>query len=225
MTRALRVASAFLLAAGLLCGASPVGAQEPPATVEILAGAGVSVSDDSAAVPVALVGVDAPVYLGDESVARIRAALRLHGSPGQTLDLERVDTFQGAELDAQLERRIGAGGNSATYVVTGGGFATRRDARGEGPRERFPLWYYAGLAVEHRPGSDGPPSRRFMVGMGSSEVCHPTSRAPRDLIVQGHVRVATARGVSFVIQGDAARPLWGSGRGVFRIAVLTGWGG
>lgn len=211
-------------AAAVLALALPALAQEPPSTVSIEIGAGASLSDDSAILPVATVTVDAPVFLGDASVARVRAALRLHGSPGQTLDLRQVETFSGAELDLQLARRIGSGNASATYGVIGGGFATRRDARGEGPRQRYPIWYYGGLAVEHRSG-EAPPSRRLVVGIGSSQVCHPESLAPRDLVVQGYIRLAELGPASFALQGDAARPLWGSGRGVFRIAVLAGWDG
>lgn len=227
-----------LLLLALLPAFAQAWEPEYKATVEVLAGAGVSLSDDSAVVPVATVTVDAPVYVGEDgdSVARLRAALRLHGSPGQTLDLSDVRTFQGAELDLQLERRIGSGDDSATYAVIGGGFATRRDAPAKGagtaaasgestaPAQRFPIYYSAGLAVEHREGGQAP-SRRLVVGIGSSQVCHPESLIPRDLVVSGHVRLLEVKGASLVLQGDVQRPLWGGGRGVFRMAALVGWQG
>lgn len=218
---------AFLLAAGLLCGAAPLLAQEPPATVEVLAGAAVVVSEESDVVPVARVTVDAPVYLGSESVARIRAALQIHGSAGETVDLADVATFRGAELDVELERRIGAGQDSASYVVLKVGGAARRDALVEGtseqPRERFPGWWGVGLGVEHREGSE-PPARRLVVAMGSSQLCHVAGGAPRDLIVSGQVRIAKKGGAQAVIAGEIHRPLWGDGRSMFRLAVLAGWG-
>ncbi len=220
---------AFLLAAGLLCGAAPpTCGQEPPAAVEVLAGAAVVVSEESDVVPVARVTVDAPVFLGRESVARLRAALQVHGSAGQTVDLADVATFRGAELDVELERRIGAGQGSASYVVLKVGGAARRDALVEGtseqPRERFPGWWGLGLGIEHREGSE-PPSRRLVVAMGASQLCHEQGGAPRDLIVSGQVRIAQKGGAQAVIAGEIHRPLWGDGRSMFRLAVLAGWGG
>lgn len=220
-------ACAFLLAAGLLCGAAPLCAEEPPASVEVLAGAAVVVSEESDVVPVARITVDAPVYVGRESIARIRAALQVHGSVGETVDLADVATFRGAELDVELERRIGAGQDSATYVVLKVGGAARRDALVEGtseqPHERFPGWWGLGLAMEHRVGAE-PPERRLVVAMGSSQLCHEQSGAPRDLIVAGHVRIAKKGGAVAVVAGEIHRPIWGEGRSMFRLSVLAGWG-
>jgi len=215
---------AVLLA--LLC--APLGsAAEPPASVEVLAGAAAVVSEESDVLPVLRVTVDAPVYLGRESAARIRAALQLHGSPGETVDVTDVTTFRGAELDLELERRIGAGPSTASYLVLKVGGAARRDARVEGtrllPRDRFPGYWGLGVAVEHRDGAE-PPSRRLTVVMGHSQLSHDQGGTPRDVIVAGHVQVAQRGGAILTIAGEAHRPLWGDGRAVFRLSVLAGWG-
>lgn len=198
---------------------------EPGASVEASAGMGVSVSDSSAVVPVARVVVDAPVFLGRNSEARIRAALQLHGSPDQTVDLLDVRTFAGAELSVELERRIGAGDGSATYVLIEGGGAARRDARGEGPRERFPGWWSARIGFEHRDEGKAP-SRRLTIGLGSSQVVHPRPNVvPRDLMVTGHVDVPIRGRAVARISGDVQRVLWGAkpgDRSVFRLAVTVG---
>jgi hypothetical protein len=198
---------------------------EPAPSVEASIGAGVSVSDSSAVVPVARVVVDAPVYAGRESIARIRAALQLHGSPDSTVNLLDVRTFQGAELSVELERRIGAGNGSATYLLLEGGGAARRDARGEGPRERFPGWWSARIGFEHRDEGKAP-SRRLTIGLGSSQVVHPLPNAvPRDLMVTGHVDIPIKGKVVARMSGDVQRCLWGArpgDRSVFRLAVMVG---
>lgn len=226
MTRR-HVACSALAALALAMAWPTRAAEEPPAAVEVLAGAAAVVSEESDVLPVVRITVDAPAYLGRSSVARIRAALQLHGSPGGVVDLADVATFRGAEVDVELERRIGVGPSSASYLVLKVGGAARRDARVEGtrllPRDRFPGYWGLGVALEHRDGAE-PPSRRLTVVLGSSQFCHGQGGAPRDLVVAGHVQVAQRGAAVLTIAGEAHRPLWGDGRAVFRVAVLAGWG-
>lgn len=226
------VGAVLCMVAVVVLFSSEAHCQEPGASQQATAGALAVLSEKAAVTPVFQVGVDAPLYLGeDNAVARLHARLTIAGQAGQALDVERVETFNGAELELYLERRIGAGlDGGATYLHAQAGGSARRDANGLTPAERFPLWYGIGVTVERRSG-DSFPSRRLSVSLGRSEISSPrteaegASRFVRDLIVSGSVSVP-AGPVLLLVHGDAHRALWGEGaRFSARVGVSVAWRG
>lgn len=182
----------FLLAAGLLCGAATIQAQdEPPAAVEVSAGAVASLSsDESAVLPTATVLVDAPVYLGQGSaIGRVFVRGTLSGLPGETVDLGNVSTFKAFEVVGEYERRIGVSydGGSSTYVVARGQFATKL-ASDPAPRVRYPRAYGVGVAFERRDAVGI--ARRAEIIVGRSQIASPDSWGKGQVIVDLSVRLA-----------------------------------
>lgn len=198
-----------------------VAGREPPSAVSLQLGAGASLSETDAVVPVARATIDAPVYVGDKSPLRVHVSLMLHGQPGATVNPSDVRTFRAVELEIQAEHTVGIGPKARTYIMGLAGGSTRRDAQGVKPRERFPVWAGAGVAVERRVGNELP-DLRLTFALGYSQVCHEKDfGVPRDILVGGHVHMFDALGAKFNILGDVQRPLYGSGRSVFRIATLV----
>lgn len=202
---------------------------EPPTTVTVDVGTGLSMSDDEAAVPVAHVVIDAPVFIGSSSQARIRAAIELQGSPDSTeVNPADVRTFQGQGLDVQLERRIGAddSGRSSTYVLLQAGGQVRRDARAGGartaPSERFPGWLTAGVAIDHRDDA-GIVDRRLTVAYGMDQLST-EGWSFRVLVVTGHVRIGVHKGAGVTLGGALHRPVFGEGRSVAQVYTCASWG-
>lgn len=207
-----------------------VRAQEPEATVTVLAGAGVSLSDESAAIPSLRVTVDSPAFVGQsgDALGRLRVDLVLSGLPGETVKLEDPLTWTSAELYGEGQRRIGSWGGSESLLVVRGGFITRILPRDEEPRQRFARTYTAGLRAQHR-GADGIVSRSIALMYGRSEVASPDRFHAGQVVVEGHVRLATVRGVDVTISGDAHLTLGKDRqrgeRDVMRLGVAVGWGG
>ncbi len=197
---------AALAALAVLAIAAPARAAdlpEPASSVTVLTGAGISMSDQTQAWPLARIGVDAPIFLGhDRAIGRLDVTLTLAGLPGDTLDLARVETYKALELSAAYKRRIGASGDgsSSTYVVGRSGFLTRVLPSDPAPRDRYARVYGAGVRAEHR--DQGEVTRAIEVIYGRSEVASPDMYHGQ-LVVSGHVKVVDVKGVSLVIGADA----------------------
>lgn len=206
--------------AGLMLLALPLAAQEPPTSVQILGGAGVSVSEESAVVPHAEIIVDAAIYARRSPVGRLRAAVKLLGSPdGTSVNLQDIRTFQGVEANFEFTRRVGSNweGTSETLVGANCGFAARRDSAGLSPNERFPTWCEAELVVQHRD-EEGVVDRRLALTYGASTIIT-REMEPRVAGLRASARVVDVRGVGLVLGLDAHKPVWGQGRGLARATV------
>lgn len=187
---------------GLATWASPLELPEPPGTVSVLTGAGVSMSDESSAWPFARIAVETPVYFGRAAVGRMDVTVTFLGLPGDTLDLAQVETYKALEFSAGYKYRIGSSedGSSATYAVGRAAFATRVLPTDPAPRDRYARSYGLGVRAEHR--EAGVITRAVEVLYGRSEIASPEA-GKGQLMVAGHVTVTTVRGVSLVIGGDA----------------------
>jgi hypothetical protein len=219
---------ASALAAVLLYGAFPARAQEPPATFSGVVGAGVSLSDESAAIPELRLSFNAPVALGDSPVCRLDVTVQLSGLPGESIELEQPTTWKAAEIHGELQRRVGtdhAGGS--TYVVLRGGFHTRILPSDETPRDRYARSYGLGVRVERRDGA-GSIRRSIALLYGRSDVASPHFDSGQ-LLLDGFARIASVKGADIVIGGDAylsvsRNPSHGA-RDVLRMWIGAGWGG
>lgn len=219
---------AILLSLGLLYGAAPLRAQEPPATFSGVVGAGVSLSDESAAIPALRLAFNAPVAIGDNPVCRLDVTVQLSGLPGESIALEEPTTWKAAEIHGELQRRVGrdhAGGS--TYLVLRGGFHTRILPADETPRDRYARSYGLGVRVERRDAA-GSIRRSVALLYGRSDVASPEFDRGQ-LMVEGSAKIATIKGADVVFGGDAylsvsRNPARGS-RDVLRIWVGAGWGG
>jgi hypothetical protein len=175
---------------------------EPPGTVSVLTGAGVSMSDESAAWPFARVSVETPVFVGRSAFGRMNIDVTFLGLPGDTLDLQDVATYKALEFSAGYKWRIGASddGASSTYVTGRAAFATRVLPADPAPRDRYARVYGAGIRAEHR--EAGVITRAVEALYGRSEIASPEMHYGQ-LMVSGHVRVVTAKGVALIVGGDA----------------------
>ncbi len=225
----------YVLVLGLAVTAS--AGSEPPSTVRGSLGMQGVLSSQAAAVPAALVEVDSPISLGRESVARVMAQLKLAGVAGGTLDVGDVSTFNSAEFDLYVKRRVGSDNDGgATYVYVHGGGAVLRDAKGEAPYQRNPLWYSVGLTLERR--DDGKfPKRWLSLGVGHSDISSPPAHAPgtllqaghdakpRDLIVSGSVAIDGPSKSKLILSGDVHRGIYGPRASTqVRLSTTAAWG-
>lgn len=207
----------------------PAWAQEPATTVTALAGGGVSLSDDSAAIPKILVSVDAPLHIGEagQALGRLRVDLAISGLPGGAVNLEDPITWKSAELYGEYQRRVGAWEGSETLIVGRAGFLTRILPADQKPRQRFARVYAAGVRAQKR--EAGVITRSVALMYGRSEVASPDQFHAGQIVIEGHVQLAKARGVTITIQGDAHLQIGhrnGPGeRDVLRMGVMAGWGG
>lgn len=202
-------------------------AQEPPATFAGVVAAGVSLSDESAAIPVLALKFNAPVTVGDSPICRLDVSLSLSGLPGESIDLEQPTTWKAAELFGELQRRVGqdyAGGS--TYLVLRSGFHTRILPSDQTPRDRYARSTGIGVRVERRDKA-GSIRRSIALLYGRSDVASPEFDAGQ-ILVEGHAQVATIGGTSVVIGGDAylsvSRSPSHGARDVLRVWVGAGWG-
>lgn len=221
------VVAAFLLAGILLCGAAPLQAQEPPATFSGVVGAGVSLSDESAAIPVLQLRFNSPVAIGDSPVCRLDVTLSLSGLPGESIDLEQPTTWKAAEVHGELQRRIGSdGAGGSTYLVGRAGFHTRILPRDQTPLDRYARNYGVGVRVERRDG-DGSIRRSIALLYGRSDVASPQFDYGQ-LMVEGHARLAGLGPVDVIVGGDAylsvSRTPARGARDVLRIWVGAAFG-
>jgi hypothetical protein len=205
LQRALLAVAVLLLAGGAAVPsrAADDDGSEPPASVEVLAGGGVSLSDESAAIPGARVVADSPLYVGSSGAAigRLRVALGVSGVPGERVELREPTTWKSAEVTAEYQRRIGAQGTSSTYLVGRTGFLTRFLPRDEVPRERFARVYGVGVRAERRD-KDGAISRSISAIVGRSELASPTFHRGQ-AVVEGQVRLFDVGPAAIVIVADA----------------------
>lgn len=205
---------------GLLLLASPLAAQEPPTSVEVLGGAGVSVSEESAVVPHVEVIVDAATYAGSKPIGRLRAAVKLLGSPdGTAVNLQDIRTFQGVEANFEFSRRVGSNweGTSETLVGANCGFAARRDSGGLAPNERFPTWCELELVQQHRD-EKGVVDRRIALSYGANTMVT-RKMEPRVAGIRASARLMSVKGVGLVVGLDAQKPVYGQGRGLARVTT------
>lgn len=221
-----RPAGPVALVAGLLCApGSATLAQEPPATFSGVAAVGVSLSDESAAIPVLRLDFNGPLVLGDSPACRVDVTLQLSGLPGESIDLQEPTTWKAAEVFGELQRRVGSDrAGASTYVVLRGGFHTRILPSDQTPRERYARSYGAGVRLEHR--AAGSIRRSIALLYGRSDVVSPQFDYGQ-LMVEGHAKVASIAGASLVIGGDAylsvsRTPAQGA-RDVLRLWVGAGW--
>jgi hypothetical protein len=222
------VLSAFLLAAGLLCGAAPLHAQEPPPAVSIVSAAGVSLSDESAVIPVFLLRFDAPVTVGDSPVCRLAVDVSLSGLPGESIDIQKPQTWKAGEVFGELQRRVGSDNDGgSTYVVGRAGFHTRILPADQTPRQRYARSYGVGVRVERRD-AGGSIRRSVALLYGRSDVSSPHFDKGQ-ILIEGHAKVANLAGADIVIGGDAylsvSRSPSRGARDVLRVWVGAGWGG
>lgn len=216
-SRHIRVAALLLALLPLMASA----AEEPAASVRAHAGYSAVMSSQADALPTAAVEVDAPVSLGHASVARVQAKLAALGIAGKTFDGADVRTFGSVEFELAIRRRIGSDyDGGATYLGVRGGGAALRDAKGDAPYQRTPIWWAVELTLERRNG-DHFPHRWVSLGFGHSDISSPPrsapstlgaaarDNAPRDLIVSGSVQVKGPIGTSVIFSGDVHRGLWG----------------
>lgn len=192
----------ILAALGLTASARGADLPEPPSSVSVLAGAGVSMSDESAAWPIARISVESPLFLGRSPYGRLAIDVSFLGLPGDSIDLRKVETYKALDFAGEYKWRIGAspGGAGATYAVGRAAFATRVLPTDPSPRDRYARSYGVGVRAEHR--EAGVITRAVEVLYGRSEIASPEA-GKGQLMVAGHVTVTTVRGVSLVIGGDA----------------------
>ncbi len=220
MTRA----SLAVLALAALAG--PVLGAEPPATVSVAAGVGLSVSDETATYPELTIEGDAPLYLGDDSAARVRARLELSGLPGEAVDeqgLSLLDpqTFKAAGAGLAVARRIGRspvdpadGSQQSVYVEVVGETWTRLVTRDAHPRERFAGAVTAGVRLERRTLA-GQVDRYVSVRWGRSDVASDTFGLGQ-VVLEGRARIVGYQGVNVTVGArvdvDVARTAGGRDR-------------
>ncbi len=194
---------------------------EPPASVRGSIGYSAVMTEAVDAVPTASVEVDAPISLGKASIARLLAQLRIEGIAGKSLNVGDVRTFGSAELELIFKRRVGRDNQGgSTYVGIRGGGAALRNASGDAPYQRNPLWWAVEFTLERRE-KDSFPHRWVSVGFGHSDISSPPTRRPgsfssaardaqpRDLIVSGSVSVDGPSRSALIISGDCHRGIWG----------------
>jgi hypothetical protein len=217
-------------------------ASEPPATVRGSIGMQAVASEKAAAVPNAEFDVDAPMSLGHESIARVMAQLKAAGVAGDTkFNPGDVSTFNSAEFDLFIKRRVGSDNDGgATYVYVNGGGAVLRDAKGDAPYQRNPFWYSVGVTLERR--DEGKfPKRWLSIGLGHSDISSPPAHAPdslaqaghdaipRDLIASGSVAIdgpSKAKKAKLIISGDVHRGIYGPRATTqVRLSTTMTWGG
>ena len=188
--------------------ALPAFAQEPPSTVTVAGGVGVSVSDQTATYPEVTVEGDFPVYLGDASAARVRARLELSGLPGEATDLEGLSllepqSFRAAGGGLAVARRIGRspiaqdGSQQSVYVEAVGEAWTRLVTRDARPRERFASAVTAGVRIERRR-EDGGVDRYVAARWGRSDVAA-QAFGWGQVVLEGRARVVGYRGVDLSV--------------------------
>jgi hypothetical protein len=217
----------FLLAAGLLCGAAVLRADEPPASFSGMIGVGASMSDASEAIPIIRMEFNAPVAFGDEDVARLDVAVALMGLPGDEVDINKPKTWKSAEVHGELQRRIGSDYHgSSTYLVGRAGFHTRIIPSDPAPRDRYARSYGVGVRVERRD-EDHSIRRTIAVLYGRSDVANPHWDKGQ-IIVEGSARIAGVAGVEVIVGGDAylnvSRTQGRGVRDVARVWVGASWG-
>jgi len=222
----------------LALGGVAMAQGEPGATMRGSIGPAVVLSEKAAAVPTALVEVDAPVALGRESVARVMALLRISGVAGdEKFSVGDASTFNSAEFELWIKRRIGSDyDGGATYVYMHGGGAVLRDSHGAEPYQRNPLWYSVGLTLERRE-SKKFPKRWVSIGYGHSDISSPPARKPgsfsaaardakpADLIASGAVELGGPSKSRFIISADVHRGLYGPRATTqVRLSTTMSWG-
>lgn len=212
----------------LACVASHLPAQEPGASLEAVTAAGVSLSDESAVIPVLRISSNAPLAIGDRAVARLDVSIALSGLPGESIELQEPQTWKAAEVFGELQRRIGSDGQGAsTYVIWRGGFHTRILPSDETPRDRYARSYGLGVRVERRD-SQGSIRRSIALLYGRSDVASPEFDAGQ-IMVEGHAKLAEVGAVDVILGGDAylsvSRSPSHGARDVLRVWVGAGWGG
>jgi hypothetical protein len=166
------------------------------------------------------------------------AQLKAAGVAGDTkFNPGDVSTFNSAEFDLFIKRRVGSDNDGgATYFYAHGGGAVLRDAKGEAPYQRNPLWYSIGVTLERR--DDGKfPKRWLSIGVGHSDISSPPAHAPgtlaqaghdakpRDLIVSGSVAIDGPSKSKLIISGDVHRGIYGPRATTqVRLSTTASWG-
>lgn len=205
--RWLAACAALTVTLGLAPCAATQG-HEPGSSITVTAGVGVSVSDETDTYPEVALEGDAPLYLGDASVARVRAALELSGLPGEATDLQGLSllapqTFRAAGGHVSAARRLGRspvaedGSQQAVYLEVQADAWTRLVTRDARPRERFASAITAGLRIERR-NRAGQVDRYLSLRVGRSEVASPTWGWGQ-VVVEGRARVAGYMGVDLTV--------------------------
>lgn len=202
-------------------------AEEPPASFEGMLGAGVSLSDDSAAIPIIRLAFNGPVAFGEDPVCRLAVDVALLGLPGESVSLQKPQTWKSAEVFGELQRRVGTDYHgSSTYVVARGGFHTRIIPKDPAPRDRYARSYGVGIRVERRD-TTGSIRRTIALLYGRSDVADPHFDKGQ-LMVEGSAKIADIKGAAVTVGGDAYLNVSRtSGRGVRDVArawVGVSWG-
>lgn len=208
----------------------PAFAQEPVSTVSVAAGVGMSVSDQTATYPEVAIEGDFPVYLGDASVARVRARIELSGLPGDAVDtqgLSLIDpqNFRAAGGGIAVARRIGRSplaeddSQQSVYVELVGEAWTRLVTRDAAPRDRFAGAVTAGVRIERRTLS-GQVDRYISARWGRSDVASATLGWGQ-VVLEARVRLVNYQGVNLTLGArvDADVKRAADGRDRFNVSV------
>lgn len=210
MTRPVVVAWPLLAAVAVLTGqAAPALGAEPPASISVAGGVGISVSDDTATYPEVTVEGDVPLYLGDAAAARLRARLELSGLPGEATDeqgLSLLDpqNFKAAGASLAVARRIGRspvdqvdGSQQGVYLELVGETWTRLVTRDAHPRDRFAGAVTAGVRLERRTLA-GQVDRYVSARWGRSDVAS-SSFGMGQVVLEGRARLVGYQGVNLTV--------------------------
>lgn len=238
-----RSPAAFLLAAGLLCGAAPLQAQTPAPTptplpdwnVSISAGGLVTMSADAGTdvTPTAFVDVDAKLPVGKVRDLRSYFRLGITSAPGQSVDLADPSTFRAAEVGMGVAYEVGESAEIRTYLVAEAGFQTRLPGDPE-PTDRVLHYYGGGVRLTHSSGSG------ITVILGRDQVADavippplPDGTTPSyqgvQAILYGSLAIPGTKGYGLLI-GDATVNVYTPSvagsvkRDVVRIGLAAAWG-